>query len=399
MDTGAPSACQMKTTAAPLYTQYYPRTYVAPYISNPIPTIDGNLSKAVWQQAPWSDLFDDIRGPEDAPPDERPPTACSTKVKMLWSSTHLYIGALLEADADHPVISTFKDRNDPIYQQDSDFEVFIDADESTHFYKEFEVNALNTVWNLMLDKPYADGGNEHSGRVAQPGDPLYYDVVGQESAVQVLEGSVNAFAPTKWSIEIAMSYKDMLAHSMNNGVAPTASTRWRINFSRVERKGDINWTWQPQIEWNAGEHAYQGEVNMHLPNAWGYLVFGEEIEDETKEVGTTVSAEQSEHDPQWSIRMAAMSVYAAQHAYRDKNGSFTSDFSAIQQWVDMELLDDVSMGRVMMHAPTPDTFEAIIHSRDYEASIQQDRLLLVQAIMPPPEDGLSSDKSGTLLER
>jgi hypothetical protein len=391
----------MKTATAstPLYTQYYPRTYVAPYIAAPIPTIDGNLSKAVWQQAPWSDIFDDIRGPDDAPPEERPPASCSTKVKMLWSSTHLYIGALLEADGEHPVIRTFKNRNDPIYQQDSDFEVFIDPDESTHFYKEFEVNALSTVWNLMLDKPYFDGGVEHSGRIAQPDNPLYYDVVGQETAVQVLEGNLNAFAPTKWTIEIAMSYKDLFVMTASDGSSPpTPSTRWRINFSRVERKGDINWTWQPQIEWNAEEKSYRGEVNMHLPNAWGYLVFGEAIEDGQDElIGVTTAANVEEpettNDPQWPIRMAAMSVYAAQHAYRDKHGIFTSDFSSIQPWLDMDLINDVSIGRIRIHTPTKDLFDATIHSRNYEATIRQDRLLSIEAMRPPTEAELNQNNT------
>jgi hypothetical protein len=64
----------MPTAAPPpLYTQYYPRAYVAPYLAAPLSmTIDGNLSKLEWQQAqhnnvtPWSDLFDDIRGADNS---------------------------------------------------------------------------------------------------------------------------------------------------------------------------------------------------------------------------------------------------------------------------------------------------------------------------------------------
>lgn len=35
-----------------------------------------------------------------------------------------------------------------------------DSDGSNHQYYEFEVNALNTVWELRLDKPYRHGGSE-----------------------------------------------------------------------------------------------------------------------------------------------------------------------------------------------------------------------------------------------
>ena len=174
-------------SSVPLYTQYYPRTYVVPRISTPI-IIDGNLTKPAWQKAPWSDLFDDIRGPNDAPQQDRPPESCATRIKMLHDDNYLYIGALLHADADHPVVTSFMDRNDPIFQRDSDFEVFLDPTLTTHNYKEFEVNAYNTVWNLLLDKSYIDGGQEHSGRIAQPGQEMYYDVRRQQSAVQIIVG-------------------------------------------------------------------------------------------------------------------------------------------------------------------------------------------------------------------
>ena len=41
---------------------------------------------------------------------------------------------------------------------DNDFEVFIDPDGDNHNYYEFEMNALNTMWELTLVKPYRDGG-------------------------------------------------------------------------------------------------------------------------------------------------------------------------------------------------------------------------------------------------
>ena len=31
------------------------------------------------------------------------------------------------------------------------------------------------VWNLLLDRPYADGGSEFSGRVAKDGEPALED--------------------------------------------------------------------------------------------------------------------------------------------------------------------------------------------------------------------------------
>ena len=67
-------------TASPfaLHWSLYPKTYVAPRIPSGIHVIDGDLTKDVWSVAPWSDDFDDIRGPDDAPPNDRPRPTCRT---------------------------------------------------------------------------------------------------------------------------------------------------------------------------------------------------------------------------------------------------------------------------------------------------------------------------------
>ncbi len=63
---------------------------------------------------------------------------------------------------------------------DNDFEIFVDADGSTHYYKETEVNAGAADWDLCLNKPYNDGGYENSSRVfgAQGFDMAPVRVVG-----------------------------------------------------------------------------------------------------------------------------------------------------------------------------------------------------------------------------
>ena len=448
--TSSSSSSSSVASSAPLYTQYYPRTYVAPRITSPI-VIDGNLSKPIWQQVPWSDLFDDIRGPNDAPPEDRPPLSCGTRIKMLHDDTYLYIGALLHADPDHPVVASFTDRNDPIFQRDSDFEVFIDPTSTTHQYKEFEVNAYNTVWNLLLDKSYMDGGQEHSGRVAKPGQELYYEVRNQHSAVQILEGRANDPTTfTTWSVEIAMSYADLLvvaktatATTITAGATShhqhddSTNNIWRINFSRVERQGDLNWTWQPQVEWNPREKRYQGNVNMHLPNAWGYLILDSKIvsssllsndlqeqqhEKETNakdELATKTTLTTIPRDPTWPIRMAAMNVYAAQHAYFEESaaaatlqqqhhhnhlegdvtggGHFAPHVSDLEEWLDLELMDHVVSHVEMELSASKDSFLAILHGRrdddedddvddgddgswccSYQATIRNDRFLVVR---------------------
>jgi hypothetical protein len=223
--------------------ELYPRNYVAHKTSVPlIDTLDGDLTKDVWADVPWSEYFDDIRGVKDAPDEDRPDSHSRTRFKALWDDTHLYIGAVLHSDFETQ--AHFVERNSPIFQKDSDFEVFVDPFGSTHNYKELEVNPINTVWNLMLDRPYADGGVEHSGRIAQPGDKLFYEVYDQKTAVRVLKGKLNdPNEGATWTVEIAISYKDIMAHILDDVRSPEVGSMWRINFSRVEKQGKINWTW------------------------------------------------------------------------------------------------------------------------------------------------------------
>mmetsp|Transcript_13220 Transcript_13220/g.19447 ORF Transcript_13220/g.19447 Transcript_13220/m.19447 type:complete len:368 (-) Transcript_13220:68-1171(-) len=359
-----PSISQQSGVA---YTNHYPNQYVAPYLNHPLSKIDGDLTKREWELADWSDFFQDIRGFGDAPNKDQPPSTCSTRVKMLWDDDYLYIGAILETDnTEYPVVTTFRKRNEPIFQQDSDFEVFVDPTSTTHNYKEFEANAWNTIWNLMLDKPYSDGGAEHSGRVAKdPNDPFYYEVKDQTSATKIVEGELNASqGRTKWSIEIKMSFQDLLA-STSNRMMPGIGTRWRINFSRVERKGLINWVWQPQIQWNGTR--YKGEVNMHLPNAWGYLVFGKD------------RRHPSGKDPEWPLRMAAMNIYVAQHLYFDKYSAYASSLEELKPWLDRVLMKEFPV--VSFFECSNQTFIATIRDDIHQATIRNDRFLQVEALL------------------
>ena len=96
---------------------------------------------------------------------------------MRWDDTCLYIAARLD---ETQVWGSLTEPNSVIFR-DNDFEVFIDPDGDHHRYWEMEVNALNTRWQLALEKPYRDGG--------PPVSPA--PIAGLRSAVYV-EGTLNA---------------------------------------------------------------------------------------------------------------------------------------------------------------------------------------------------------------
>ena len=245
--------------------EFIPRFYECRKSTIPFGKPDGRLDKPFWQQAEFSEPFEDIRWNRNAPY----PPYHETRMKMLWDDEALYIGAYLCEDK---IWGTLTERDCVIFY-DNDFEVFIDPDGDTHNYYEFEMNCLNTVWDLLLTKPYRDRGMKVlSG----------WDIAGLETAVHI-DGQVGdpAAANKGWSIEIRMPWK-ALGECAPEVRGPKEDEFWRIDFSRVEWRTEVrdgryakvlnpetnkpypedNWIWSPT-----------GRIDMHMPELWGFLHF------------------------------------------------------------------------------------------------------------------------------
>jgi len=195
-----------------------PEGYVCYRASSPI-KVDGSLDAAAWQAVPWTRDFRDIEG------DARPKPRFRTRAKMLWDDNNFYVAAQLE----EPHVWGTNTQHDAVIFNDNDFEVFIDPDSDSHDYYEFEINALNTGWDLLLKKPYKDGGpalNE-------------WEIAGLKTAVHV-EGTLNnpTDTDTGWTVEIAFPWK-ALGEFARRTVPPAEGDQWRVNFSRVEWLTDI----------------------------------------------------------------------------------------------------------------------------------------------------------------
>ncbi len=232
-----------------------PQRYSAPRVTEKV-VIDGKLNEKAWSRAPWTSDFVDIEG------DAKPLPRFRTRAKMMWDDEYFYIAA----DMEEPHVWGTLTKHDSVIFHDNDFEVFIDPNGDTLEYYEFEINALNTGWDLFLDKPYRHGGKARNE----------WEIPGLKTAVHI-SGTLNdpSNEDRGWSVEIAIPWK-ALAEYARRSSPPKEGDEWRVNFSRVEWRHEVvgkkyeklkglredNWVWSPQ-----------GAINMHIPERWGFVKF------------------------------------------------------------------------------------------------------------------------------
>lgn len=285
--------------------QLIPRTHIA-YQTNEEISIDGIPNEKAWQDIPWSQEFIDIEG------DKKP--TYKTNVKMLWDENYYYIMAKME---EPHVWATLKQR-DTIIFYNNDIEVFIDPDGDTHNYFEIEVNALNTVWELFVTKPYRE--------LDQPvlND---WNITGLKTAVHI-DGTLNNSNDTDkgWTVEMAIPWKTFRKSYFEDNVP--RNNFWRVNFSRVNwdfdltdgryaRKKDengefsheYNWVWSPM-----------GVINMHEPEKWGYVYFS------TKKAGENAEFKIPDDE---RIKWKLFELYRKQREYHKDNEKYLKTLDEI----------------------------------------------------------------------
>lgn len=266
--------------------------------------LDGQLDKDFWADAPFTDEFLDIEG------SHMPLPRFVTRAKMLWDEENLYIGAQLDGEE---IWGYVTERDDVIFQ-DNDFEIFIDPDSDTQQYYEFEMNVLNTVWDLFLPVAYRDGGSGMDS----------YDMHGLKTAVYV-DGSIqDPSAKSRcWSAEVVIPFK-AVTECIPGKSAPKNGDYYRMNFSRVQWKVDVidnrfckrkdtstgaalpedNWVWSPT-----------GVINIHYPELWSFVFFTDGSTDDTQ-----YQIPEYEY-LKWELRK----FYYAEQIHRELKGFYTND--------------------------------------------------------------------------
>ncbi|MGL6173153.1 MAG: carbohydrate-binding family 9-like protein [Cellulosilyticaceae bacterium] len=287
---------------------FNPPVYMCKRATRPF-VLDGNIEKEFWADAPFTGVFLDIEG------SHMPTPRYVTRAKMLWDDENFYFGAVLEGDE---IWGTLEERDSVIFL-DNDFEIFIDPDSDTHAYYEFEMNAKNTVWDLLLTKPYRDGGKPVNA----------FDIQGMRTAVHI-EGELNnpKADNKRWMIEVVMPF-EVLKQCANPSRVPEFGEYWRVNFSRVQWQVDIteegytkrinpgtnkpypedNWVWAPT-----------GVINIHYPELWGFVFFTDK--EECYEIPECEKIK-------WELRR----LYYNEHEHFDRYGKFTTNFEEMKgEW-------------------------------------------------------------------
>ena len=300
---------------------FNPKSYICYRTESPI-VVDGRMNEKIWQKADWTDDFVDIEG------DLKPDPLHRTRVKMLWDDEYLYVAA----EITEPHIWANITRRDAVIFYDNDFEVFIDPDGDSHNYMEFEMNALNTLWDLFLLHPYRENGASVINS---------WTINGIESAVKIY-GTINDPSDTDeyWVVELAFPIYVLT----ELGSKPSEGIQWRINFSRVNWRTiinegeyikekdpetgknypEFNWVWSPQ-----------GVVNMHYPETWGFLQFTETIAGN----GYIEFIYNDDESLKWDLR----TLYYAQRKYASNHKSYCANAKALKKYGFEGNADDVSI--------------------------------------------------------
>ena len=227
--------------------------------------IDGKIDEEYWDKASWADDYRDIID-RDKKPSNR------VRSKMLWDDTYLYVATEIKSK---DIWAKSVKRDDILYLENA-WEIFIDPDGSSHDYLELQINPFGTEWDLILNRPYRDGGEADSE----------WDIAGLLSLAQIY-GTLNrpGDQDDKWTVEVAIPWRSM-PDSGSVAMPPANLDQWRINMARVEwpltvennrytkRKAAEN---EDPIRPEIAAWSSTGIFNLHYPEKWGIVQFSDSL--------------------------------------------------------------------------------------------------------------------------
>jgi len=238
--------------------KYRPRHYVIYRASAPI-TIDGNITEKAWQDAQWTEAFEDHQAPYAPEPWKM------TRVKMLYDDANLYFAAQLQEENVWGHIT----KRDSIVYYDNDIEIFLDPTANSVDYFEFELTCLNTMFDMFHEN------DNNRGALAD----RRYDSHGTRHAVDI-QGTLNYHYDTDdgWTAEVMIPFEDLISWNPNMPFPIKRGDMWRVNFSRVEYLHIYNQLFPYLLPYSRCEDWVWNTVHsgsIHVPEMWGKVLFSD----------------------------------------------------------------------------------------------------------------------------
>src|SRR5260370_2089980 len=225
--------------------------------------VHGKLDEPSWPAAPRSTPFVDIVTGEAAWFD--------TRVALLWDDDYLYFGFRAE---ETDVWATLTERDSKIYEE-NDLEIFIAGQDA---YYEFEINALNTIYevfwiwkDIFKPNPEFDPATQRTmvldgvgGHVHPRGERwgfLDWDFPGLRHAVHV-DGTLKhgtrgtqGIRGTRdvdrdWTVEVALPWRGLELLADGRSLPPKDGDVWRVDGSRFEQIGRNGEGLDPCVGWS-----------------------------------------------------------------------------------------------------------------------------------------------------
>lgn len=188
---------------------------------------------------------------------------------------------------------------------------------------ELELNCLNTIWELLLHKPYKDGY-----AIENP-----YNLSSLRSAVYV-DGVTNAplVECTKWCVEVELALSELVQFDALRRRAALPGDVWRVNFSRVQYalatvvdadSRELRYEKVPDRREDNIVWAPTGVIDIHRPEKWGVVFFSSEQELPGGE-SELASARIEFLDEQLAIERVLDTIYYDQRAFYKLHDGFAS---------------------------------------------------------------------------
>ncbi|KAK6181283.1 hypothetical protein SNE40_009170 [Patella caerulea] len=273
-----------------------PSHYVVYHVDTHSIVIDGKLDEQAWREVSWSAPFVDIRG------EGSPTPRYETKMKLRYDDVNLYLAFYME---EPDVWANITKHDGPVYG-DNCLQILIDTKQNNHKYKEIVMNALGTVSDIMMTKPYIDDGEQQIIWESDVKRSIYID------------GSIND--PNKpstfWTVEMAIPFKSLFFGVKHKHSVPSDRDTWRANFVRVEYEVIAN---KGKYEKKAGggtdlwQWYANGVINSHIPDIWGLIQFRK----------LPANSTEFQISKYWVVSNALSEIFRAERAYKAVTGRYT----------------------------------------------------------------------------